>query len=230
MVPSTRKISTSDGTMPQAHFQMSGQPRSVRASGGSAGTSCGRKMLTSADERAEQQHLEDRGADGAGIHVADRAPSWSASTISTSDGGMSWVIVPEAAITPVAMPHVVAVAHHHRQRDQPHGDHRGRDRAGDGAEHGADQDHRVGEPAAHRAEQLADPFEQVLGEAAALEDRAHEGEERDGEQQVVGDDAEDALGQRLQQAGMKVAELDRDAAEGQARAPRARRRRDSRSA
>ena len=28
-------------------------------------------------------------------------PSWSASTTSTSDGGMSCVMVPEAAITPV---------------------------------------------------------------------------------------------------------------------------------
>jgi hypothetical protein len=30
-------------------------------------------------------------------------PSWSASTISTSDGGITCVIVPEAAMTPVAM-------------------------------------------------------------------------------------------------------------------------------
>ena len=30
-------------------------------------------------------------------------PIWSASTISTSDGGMTWVMVPEAAITPVPM-------------------------------------------------------------------------------------------------------------------------------
>ena len=29
-------------------------------------------------------------------------PSWSASTISTSEGGMSWVMVPDAAMTPVA--------------------------------------------------------------------------------------------------------------------------------
>ena len=30
-------------------------------------------------------------------------PSWSPSTISTSEGGMTWVMVPEAAITPVAI-------------------------------------------------------------------------------------------------------------------------------
>jgi hypothetical protein len=29
-------------------------------------------------------------------------PSWAASTISTSDGGMTCVMVPEAAMTPVA--------------------------------------------------------------------------------------------------------------------------------
>src|SRR4030095_17009241 len=28
-------------------------------------------------------------------------PSWSASTIRTSDGGMSWVMVPDAAMTPM---------------------------------------------------------------------------------------------------------------------------------
>ena len=30
-------------------------------------------------------------------------PSWSAITISTSDGGMIWANVPEAAITPMAI-------------------------------------------------------------------------------------------------------------------------------
>ena len=29
-------------------------------------------------------------------------PNWSANTIKTSDGGINWVIVPDAAITPVA--------------------------------------------------------------------------------------------------------------------------------
>jgi len=28
-------------------------------------------------------------------------PSWSASTTSTSEGGMSWVMVPDAAMTPI---------------------------------------------------------------------------------------------------------------------------------
>ena len=30
-------------------------------------------------------------------------PSWSPSTISTSEGGITWVMVPDAAMTPVAI-------------------------------------------------------------------------------------------------------------------------------
>jgi hypothetical protein len=46
MVPSTRKISPSDGTMPLRHFFQSAQPCRVRASSGSAGTSFGQTKLT----------------------------------------------------------------------------------------------------------------------------------------------------------------------------------------
>ena len=118
-------------------------------------------------------------------------------TISTSDGGMICASVPEAAMTPVATAPVIAVAQHDRQRDQAHGDDRGGDDAGRGGEQRADEDHGVGEAAAHRPEQLADRVEQVLGHAGALEDQPHEGEERDGEQRVVADDAEEAVRQRL---------------------------------
>ena len=71
-------------------------------------------------------------------------------------------------------------------------------------------------PAAHRAEQLADRIEQVLGQAAALEDRAHEGEERDRQQQVVGDDAEQLIGEVAEEVGRDQPELDADEAEEQA--------------
>ena len=50
MVPSTRKISPSDGIMPRRHFFHSAQPCSVRASSGSAGTSLGQMMLTMATQ------------------------------------------------------------------------------------------------------------------------------------------------------------------------------------
>ena len=62
---------------------------------------------------------------------------------------------------------------------------RRRDHAGRRREQRADEDHRVGEAAADRAEQLADRVEQVLGHAAALEDQPHEREERHREQRVV---------------------------------------------
>ena len=58
---------------------------------------------------------------------------------------------------------------------------------------------RVGEAAAHGAEQLADGFEQVLGHARAFEDQPHEGEERDRQQRLVRHHAVDALRQRVQQ-------------------------------
>ena len=101
IVPSTRKIRTSEGTMPLVHFQASAQPRSVRASGGSAGTSCGRMMLrmkTQAQNSATWMRL---GPIAPRYMSPTDLPSWSARTTSTSDGGMSCVIVPEAAITPV---------------------------------------------------------------------------------------------------------------------------------
>ena len=75
--------------------------RIVRASGGSAGAFAGR----SADEQdiAEvQPGQHEPGNERALVQVADAAPSWSASTISTSDGGMICASVPDAAITPLA--------------------------------------------------------------------------------------------------------------------------------
>ena len=61
--------------------------------------------------------------------------------------------------------------------------------------------------AAHRAEQLPDRVEQVLGHAGAFKHQAHEGEERDGEQRVVAHHAVHAVGQRLQEVGRECAEL-----------------------
>ena len=60
------------------------------------------------------------------------------------------------------------------------------------------------------------PIEQVLGQPAAFEDRAHEGEERDRQQQIVGDDAEQLVGQVAEKVGADQAELDADEAEEQA--------------
>jgi hypothetical protein len=77
----------------------------------------------------------------------------------------------------------IAVAQHQRQRDHRHGDHRCRHCAGNGAEDRADEDHRIGQSAAHRSEQLPDGIEQIFGKPATVKDRAHEGKERDRQQQ-----------------------------------------------
>ena len=102
MVPSTTKISARLGTVPRMMVFHSGQPRSVRASGGSAGTSAGRMI-----DRMNTQPMNSRTwtieAPVAPIYISPgERCSWSARTISTSEGGISWVMVPEAAMTPVA--------------------------------------------------------------------------------------------------------------------------------
>ena len=101
MVPSTRKISTSEGTMPQSTFAISARPRSVRASGGSAGTFAGCTIETARMKRANSATCRSDGPIAPRYMSPTETPSWSASTIRTSDGGITCVIVPEAAITPV---------------------------------------------------------------------------------------------------------------------------------
>jgi hypothetical protein len=111
---------------------------------------------------------------------------------------------------------VVAVAQHHRQRDQAHRNHGSGDHAGGCRQQGADEDHRIGHAAADRPEQLADGVEQVFRHAGAFQDQAHEGEEGNRQQGVVGHDAEDAVRQRLQQFRLQQAQFDADQAEEQA--------------
>ena len=185
MVPSTMKISTSDGTIDTMQRTNSTPRLAVRTSFGSAGTFSGQMMLTMKIQHAEQPDQNEARDERAGVHVADRAAhgvgehdQHQRRRDDLGDGAGGGDDAGRDA-------RVVAVARHHRQRDQPHGDDRGRDRAGDRAEQRADEDDRIGEAAAHRAEQLAHRVEQVLGQAAALEDRAHEGEERDRQQQLV---------------------------------------------
>ena len=110
---------------------------------------------------------------------------------------------------------VVAISHHDRQRDQAHGNNRGRDHAGGGGEQGADKDHGIGKAATHRAEQLADGVEQVFRHAGSFKYQAHECEEWDGQQRIVAHDAIDALGQSLQEVGYEKAELDANQRENQ---------------
>ncbi len=202
--------------MPRRHFAHSAQPLQR------ARLERQRRHVLRPDEAddqhpdAEQRDLDDARADRAGIHVADRAAELVGEhdqhqrrrdELGDGAGGGD---------DAHGVARRVAVFHHQRHRDHAHGDDRGRDRAGDGAENGADEDHRVGQAAAHRPEQLADRIEQVLGEAAALEDRAHEGEERDRQQQVVRDDAVELVGEVAEKVRPDQPELDADEAEEQA--------------
>ena len=57
----------------------------------------------SENEEEEEQDLQDRRPDAPRYMSPTDTPIWSASTMSTSDGGITWVMVPEAAITPVPM-------------------------------------------------------------------------------------------------------------------------------
>jgi hypothetical protein len=165
----------------------------------------------------EQRDLQQRRSPGAEIHVADRAAELVGQDDQhqrrrhqLGDGARGRQHAGGVA-------HVVFVAQHHRQGDHRHGDDLGRHGAGDGAQDEADDDGRIAEPAPDRAEQLAHRFEHVLGQSALLQDGAHEGEERDGEQQFVGQDgAEHAARDGLHERHREVAHLDRHEAEEEA--------------
>ena len=70
-------------------------------------------------------------------------------------------------------------------------------------------------PARQRAEQAAHRFEQVLGDARALQHHAHEDEQRDGEQHRVGHHAEHALRQRVEEPDVHRASEMRQHREGE---------------
>ena len=101
IVPSTRKISPSDGIMPRRHFFHSAQPCRVRASSGSAGTALGQMTLTMATQMQNRATWIRLGPMAPAYMSPTDRPSTSASTTSTSEGGISWVMVPEAAMTPI---------------------------------------------------------------------------------------------------------------------------------
>src|SRR6185369_14862878 len=101
MVPSTMKISTSDGTI-ETMQRTNRTPRlAVRISFGSAGTLSGQMMLTMKIHRQNSPTRMKLGMKAPAYMSPTDLPMASASTTSTSDGGMIWVMVPEAAITPV---------------------------------------------------------------------------------------------------------------------------------
>ena len=101
IVPSTRKISPSDGMMPRRHLAPQ-RPAAQRA-----------RLRRQRRHVLRPEHADDQtqaqnsatwmrlGPIAPAYMSPTERPSWSASTTSTSDGGMSWVMVPDAAITPM---------------------------------------------------------------------------------------------------------------------------------
>ena len=76
----------------------------MRASIGSAGTSFGHITLTIATQMTNSTTWMMLGPIAPAYMSPTDLPSWSASTTSTSDGGINCVIVPEAATVPVMAP------------------------------------------------------------------------------------------------------------------------------
>src|SRR6476660_9174511 len=101
IVPSTMKISTSDGTIDTMQRTNSTLILAVRTSLGSAGTFSGQMMLTMKIQTQNSATRMKLGMKAPAYMSPTERPMASASTTSTSEGGMIWVIVPDAAITPV---------------------------------------------------------------------------------------------------------------------------------
>ena len=104
-------------------------------------------------------------------------PIWSARTTSTTLGGMIWPRVPLAVITPGGELLGVAVAQHDGQADHAHCHDAGSDHTSGCGQQAANKDDRQSKTSAHGSEELTDGFEQVLGQARPLQNRAHENKE-----------------------------------------------------
>jgi hypothetical protein len=163
---------------------------------------------SSGNEQDEDERLHEGRADRTFVHVADGATQLVGQHDQDQGGGDQLRDGAGGGDDACGEPHVVFVAQHHRKRDHAHRDDRCRHGARDCAEDRSDDDDREGEPAGHRAEQLAGAFEQILGEAAAFQDRAHQGEKGNGKQQFVRDDAVDAQRQAAKVFRWKEAEID----------------------
>ena len=110
---------------------------------------------------------------------------------------------------------VITITAHQRQRNQTHRNHTRCNHACGGRQQTADQNNRIGQTAAHRAEQLPDGVEQILGHARSLQYQPHKGKKRHGQQRIVHDRAlEHPPGQRLQTVGIINTERNADHREG----------------
>ncbi len=95
------KIRTSDGTIETMQRTNRTPTLAVRTSLGRAGTFSGQMMLTMKIHAQNSATRMKLGMKAPAYMSPTDLPIASASTTSTSDGGMICVMVPEAAITPV---------------------------------------------------------------------------------------------------------------------------------
>ena len=94
---------------------------------------------------------------------------------------------------------IVAVSNHHRECEQAHHDHRGRNDTCCGRKQRSHENDRQSKAAAHRAEDHRDRGEQLLRQAGSLENCSHEHEKDDGEKCEIGHCAEPSVGQKFQE-------------------------------
>ena len=100
---------------------------------------------------------------------------------------------------PAGKPLVVAAPQQRRQRQQPERHHGRADDAGRRAHQHADNNDADAEAAAQLAGGMRDHLHQVFGQPRFFQHHAHEHEQRHGDQRVVRDHAEDAVGQQIEQ-------------------------------
>ena len=168
------------------------------------------------NERQVQAHQHEAGDQGTGVHVTHGATQLVSQHDQHQRGRDGLRQRARGGDGAGGNGAVVAIAQHDGQRDQAHGNDRSSHHARGGGQQRAHQHDRDRQTAAHRAKHLGHGFQQVLGHAAALQDDAHEREERNGQQRVVLHDAEHAQRQRLEQVGGEQPDLHADQAEEQA--------------
>ena len=113
---------------------------------------------------------------------------------------------------PARQPRIIAGFQHHRQRHEPHGDHRRADHPGRGGEQCANKKDGNAEPAMQTPEQAAHGLQQFLRHAGFFQHQPHENEQRHGDHGLIPHgSAEDARRHGAEQGGIEDAEQPTDA-------------------
>jgi hypothetical protein len=101
--------------------------------------------------------------------------------------------------------HVVAGSQHGIERDHAHQHDHGADQAAGNAPEGADEERRDRQRRRHAPERKLDAVEHLVDQRAALHDVAHEHEQRDADQDIVGHRAVGAVDHQVEDAVVEPA-------------------------